>query len=569
MNTALLCCLFALAAADRYTVSDTSAGDVPLIVLKDEAAGVEAAIAPTKGGELSGLRVRYKGAWRELLYLARDYSPRKGWTGKAPFLWPATGRNFPKDVRAPKDVHANDEAIGSAYDLNGKRYPMAIHGFVRDMAWKVERRGADASGARLLLSLTDTEQTRKSYPFGFRLTVEYLLAEGRLEMNYGVEANKDNAAPMVFSAGNHITFVAPLVPGGDPAKLRFQSGSTVEYIRGPGSVPTGESRPRSFANGESLEGYAPDSVISLGGYPAKAAMTLSDPAGLSIRIEHEATSIPKEPVIRFNLWGNPKAGYFSPEPWVGLQNSLNLKQGVVWLDAGKSWQWRLRLQTSEAGKLTDRMWNSIGGIYAQTLRHPFLRGLTTGTLPKDRFQYYLTQDAHYLGAFAEALRLLAAKAPNPEWAATLRQHADESVQVEKQLHDSILTSYGVSPAQMQAARMSPTNYAYTNHLLAAAARGTFAEGLAAMLPCYWVYWEVGKELKKRGSKNATYQRWIDQYSDPSYGKAVDQVLAMMDAQALEMPEAGRSRAVDLFVLSARYEYMFWDMAWRLETWPPQ
>lgn len=556
-------CLLTLAAGERYTVTDAKSGDVPLILLKDEAGGVEAAIAPSKGGALSGLRVRYKGAWRESLYLARDYTPRQGWTGKAPFLWPATGRNFPKDVRP------NEGAVGSSYELNGQRYPMALHGFAKDMEWKVERRGADASGARVLLSITDTALTRKSYPFGFRLTAEYVLRDGLLELNYGVDAARDNAGPMLFSAGNHITFVAPLVAGSDPAKMRFQSESSVEYVRGPGGVPTGESRPRSFAQGETLETFAPDSVTSLGGYPARASMTLSDPTGLSIRIEHEAASIPEEPVIRFNLWGNTKAGYFSPEPWVGLQNSLNLKQGVVWLGAGKNWQWRLRVQFLQTGGFTAEMWNRISGIYAQTLRHPFLRGLTDGSLARDRFQYYLMQDARYLGAFAEALRIAAAKAPQPEWAATLRQHAEESVQVEKQLHDSILTSYSVSKEQMQAARMSPTNYAYTNHLLATASRGSFAEALAAMLPCYWVYWEVGKELKKRGSKNAGFQRWIDQYSDAGYGKAVEQVLAMMDSQAARMQPAERSRALDLFVLSARYEYMFWDMAWRLESWPPR
>jgi thiaminase (transcriptional activator TenA) len=117
--------------------------------------------------------------------------------------------------------------------------------------------------------------------------------------------------------------------------------------------------------------------------------------------------------------------------------------------------------------------------------------------------------------------------------------------------------------------MMPTNYAYTNHLLAAVERKSFAEGLAAMLPCYWIYWEVGKELKKRGSKNADYQRWIDQYSGESYADTVNLVLRMMNTEADRVTAAVRGSAKDLFVISSRYEYQFWDMAWREEKWSPE
>ena len=221
-----------------------------------------------------------------------------------------------------------------------------------------------------------------------------------------------------------------------------------------------------------------------------------------------------------------------------------------------------------ASSFTDQLWSGVKTVYAQTLQHPFLRGVAAGTLPKDRFQFYLVQDSLYLGGFAEALEALAAKAPREEWASTLRRHGEDAVKVERQLHDSILASYGVNKEAMERAAMAPTTLAYRNHLLLATTRGSFAEGLSAVLPCYWIYWEVGKELKKKGSKNADYQRWIDQYSSPEYETAVQQVLEMMSAEEENLSAAERLRSVDLFVLSARYEYMFWDMAWRLEQWPP-
>jgi len=205
---------------------------------------------------------------------------------------------------------------------------------------------------------------------------------------------------------------------------------------------------------------------------------------------------------------------------------------------------------------TDTLWAEIRPIYAKTIEHPFLKGLSDGSLPREPFEFYLLQDAHYLRAFGEALSVLAAKAPREEWAITLNEHAADALRTERRLHESILGSYGVTRSAMAGAAIAPTNHAYTSHLLAAVHQRPFAEGLAAMLPCYWIYWEVGKELKKRGSKNPDYQKWIDQYAGEEYGKVVRQVLDMMNAEAARLDPQSQRRARDLFVISSRYEYMF-------------
>lgn len=213
-------------------------------------------------------------------------------------------------------------------------------------------------------------------------------------------------------------------------------------------------------------------------------------------------------------------------------------------------------------EFTHSLWKDIAPVYARTLEHPFLLGLQDGTLPKDRFRFYLRQDILYLRAFSKALNVLASKAPREDWSRTLARHAGEALDAEQQLHSSIVGEVGAS------LQMAPTNAAYTNHLLVSVERGSFAEGLAAMLPCYWVYWEVGKVLHKRGSPNKDYRRWIDQYAGESYGSTVREVLTMMNAVAAAASTAERESARKLFVRSARYEWMFWDMAWRLEQWQP-
>ncbi len=219
------------------------------------------------------------------------------------------------------------------------------------------------------------------------------------------------------------------------------------------------------------------------------------------------------------------------------------------------------LFAAPTGKFSSQLWSSITEIYAQTLRHPFLTGLADGTLAKEKFEFYLKQDSLYLVAFAEALGVLASKAPRVDWMMTLNQHAIDSVKTERELHESILRGASAS-------KMAPVNYAYSNHFLATVHRKSFAEGLCALLPCYWIYWEVGKELKKRGSKNADYRKWIDQYAGEGYGKTVQLVLDMIDEESKRLDADRKQACVDLFVTSSRYEYLFWDMAWRLEAWKP-
>lgn len=221
-----------------------------------------------------------------------------------------------------------------------------------------------------------------------------------------------------------------------------------------------------------------------------------------------------------------------------------------------------------AQDFTSEQWSAIAQIYAKTLDHPFLKGLSDGTLPRESFQFYLIQDSLYLRSFGQALNLLAAKAPREDWAMTLSQHSIDTLKEERRMHQAVLASYGVTPAMVAQSEMAPTNAAYTNHLLAAVQRLSFVEGLAAMLPCYWIYWDVGKQLVRRGSRNKDYQLWIDNYAGEEYGVAVRQVLAMMNESARLATPDQRREALRLFVRSARYEYLFWDMAWRREQWQP-
>lgn len=223
---------------------------------------------------------------------------------------------------------------------------------------------------------------------------------------------------------------------------------------------------------------------------------------------------------------------------------------------------------AQPGTFSRQLWQSNQDIYAAILEHPFLTGLTDGSLKKDAFAFYMIQDAHYLREFARALSITASKAPREEWAVLLNTHAADTLRYERQLHESVFKDYGISADKVRRTEPAPEAFAYTNFLVANAFRGSFGESLSALLPCYWIYWEVGKELKKKGSKNPVYQRWIDAYSAEGYGESVKAVLTIIDQVAQEASPAERALMQEHFRRTARYEWMFWDSAYHLRRWPP-
>lgn len=220
-----------------------------------------------------------------------------------------------------------------------------------------------------------------------------------------------------------------------------------------------------------------------------------------------------------------------------------------------------------ADSWTTRLWRSAEPIFGAILEHPFLTGLTDGTLPPSAFAYYLAQDAHYLRDYARALAIVGAKAPTHAEAAMFGRHAAETAVVELALHETLLPQLGIDPAELDAIPASPTTTAYTSYLLASGYGGSFAEGLGAVLPCYWIYQRVGEALVARGSPDPRYQRWIDTYAGEAFAETVAQVLAVADRAGTGLGAADERRAHRHFVATARYEWMFWDAAWREERWP--
>lgn len=227
----------------------------------------------------------------------------------------------------------------------------------------------------------------------------------------------------------------------------------------------------------------------------------------------------------------------------------------------------MRNERGERSGFTGELWRAIAPIYAEIERLPFLRGLTDGALPAEAFRFYIIQDALYLRDYARCLSLASAKAPHTAVSAMFADHVLGIMAAEGTLHDTFFADFGITRAEVEATPMAPVNLAYTSYLLREAYGGDYATLLGAVLPCYWIYREVGRLLLAQGSPNPLFQRWIDTYGGEEYGETVERVLEEMDRVGAELGPEARAVVTQAFVTTSRYEWMFWDMGWRQEAWP--
>jgi thiaminase/transcriptional activator TenA len=213
----------------------------------------------------------------------------------------------------------------------------------------------------------------------------------------------------------------------------------------------------------------------------------------------------------------------------------------------------------------DTAWAAIAPLRAAVLALPFNTELAEGTLSLPRFRFYLVQDSRYLLGFGRALAVAAARAPDPDDLVFLAGAARDAVLVERELHAGYFARFGLDEAAQQAVPTSPTTLAYSSFLLATAQTGDYPELLAALLPCFWIYQEVAAAVAARPiSADHPFRAWIDTYADESFAAATGRCRQAVDAAA-QWGDQGRMLAA--FTRAAEYEWLFWDSAHRLETWP--
>ena len=208
-------------------------------------------------------------------------------------------------------------------------------------------------------------------------------------------------------------------------------------------------------------------------------------------------------------------------------------------------------------------------IWKAQLQHPFVVGLGKGTLSPKKFRYYILQDARYLEELAKVFAAGAEKAEDPDTAIRFAQLVEETIVVERGLHESYGKQWKLTAQEMRSTPLSPTNYAYCRHMRSVAQTGTLGEITVVALPCAWVYCEVGQHLLRKGPPKPSHPfcEWLKLYGSPEFANVAKWMRHVVNKCAQSAGKAEKARMEEAFLISSRYEWMFWDMAWREERWP--
>lgn len=218
--------------------------------------------------------------------------------------------------------------------------------------------------------------------------------------------------------------------------------------------------------------------------------------------------------------------------------------------------------TAGEPRFTDQVWRQTAGIRAAIDQLPFVRQLQDGTLSADRFGYYLAQDALYLGDFGRALAAAASQSTTAEDLVFWSGAARTTILVERDLHATHI-------ADLAAAEPSPTCTGYRSYLLSLATCGDYPVLAAGLLPCFWIYQDVGDRMLANAGDLSThrYGDWIAAYGDPEFAQATQMAKELVDRLAEQAAAPTRRRMSTAFVTASRFEWLFWDAAYRMETWP--
>jgi thiaminase/transcriptional activator TenA len=208
------------------------------------------------------------------------------------------------------------------------------------------------------------------------------------------------------------------------------------------------------------------------------------------------------------------------------------------------------------------LWKSSENIYQSITEHPFNQELAAGTLDKDKFRFYLSQDAIYIGEYSRALAGLATKAPAHEEMMEFISFAKEGLEIERSLHDHFMKAFDIKKAEEPALATD----AYANFLLASVAYKSYEEALAALLPCFWLYNEVAIYIREKAVSDNPYQKWIDTYSGVEFDQTTERLKEITNQLALDAGNNIKKRMVSQFIKSSRYEWLFWDRAYHLNFW---
>lgn len=216
--------------------------------------------------------------------------------------------------------------------------------------------------------------------------------------------------------------------------------------------------------------------------------------------------------------------------------------------------------------VADQLREDADDIWQHIIKHPFVEELYNGSLPKEKFEFYILNDYYYLTASIKNFSVISSKAPTVE---EMREVVD-ILQLEKESeyegYKNFLSRFGYSLQDAAEKKPIPVSVSYSSFLLSTSTLESYPEVITAVLPCFWSYAEIADyhSDKLHSNKNQLYVDWAKTYDTDSYQNLVEKMKQLVNRAGENFPY---EKLRNVFKLSSRYEYMFWDSVYNKQRWP--
>jgi len=214
----------------------------------------------------------------------------------------------------------------------------------------------------------------------------------------------------------------------------------------------------------------------------------------------------------------------------------------------------------------NEMETSVDSMMIKIHNQSFNQELSNGSLAKEKFIHYLIQDALYLADFSRALALTGARLTDNRQTQQFIHFAMGSIQAERDLHATYLKN--LSSQIIANAEQTPACFMYTNYLFKTAIMATVEEAADSLLPCFWIYREVGKNILSAQIHSFNpYQNWITLYAGEEFHTSVEVAITIINQLGEHASSNIKSKMISAFIRSTQLEWMFWESAYCQESWP--
>lgn len=208
------------------------------------------------------------------------------------------------------------------------------------------------------------------------------------------------------------------------------------------------------------------------------------------------------------------------------------------------------------------VWKKSSKIYNSILKLDFLKELSEGTLDSDIFARYIAQDEIYLKNYYHQMNMLADMMESTDDKELFIAFAKSGMEGEKALHDMLIDRYGIE-TEVEPSKVTSD---YNAHICEGIATGDLCIALASVLPCMWIYNQVGLHILNHSKLEGNpFKEWILEYGQEEFTTGVNKVLKMVDGWASKTDKQTREKMDYYYLKAALYEYAFWDYGYNADS----